>query len=104
LFDFQFSVDLFSLIDHLNQLFLIKMTTIPNTNLHEEQMFLATLEECLQADNEKRTAAEVNIYNFSNLNFKKLVLSISKSIKIYPMKKKVFYLCRHYVIQQEMQQ
>jgi hypothetical protein len=47
------------------------MTTIPNTNSHEEQMFLATLEECLQADNEKRTAAEVNIYDFSNLNFKK---------------------------------
>ena len=26
----------------------------------DEQTFLATLQECLQADNEKRTAAEVN--------------------------------------------
>jgi hypothetical protein len=31
------------------------MTTIPST---DEQKFLATLQECLQADNEKRTAAE----------------------------------------------
>jgi hypothetical protein len=33
------------------------------TNSQEEQLFLATLQECLQADNEKRTAAEVNISN-----------------------------------------
>lgn len=30
------------------------------TNSQEEQLFLATLQECLQADNEKRTAAEVS--------------------------------------------
>ncbi|CAF0719109.1 unnamed protein product [Adineta steineri] len=29
-----------------------------NTNLQEEQIFLATLQGCLEADNEKRTAAE----------------------------------------------
>jgi hypothetical protein len=34
------------------------MTAIPST---DEQKFLATLQECLQPDNEKRTAAEVNI-------------------------------------------
>jgi hypothetical protein len=39
------------------------MTTIPST---DEQKFLATLQECLQADNEKRTAAEVN--NLSNIS------------------------------------
>lgn len=33
------------------------MTTIPPT---DEQKFLATLQECLQPDNEKRTAAEVD--------------------------------------------
>ena len=32
------------------------MTTEPTT---DEQKFLATLQECLQADNDKRTAAEV---------------------------------------------
>jgi hypothetical protein len=40
------------------------MTATPSTNSQEEQLFLATLQECLQADNEKRTAAEVNIFNF----------------------------------------
>ncbi|CAF3171888.1 unnamed protein product [Rotaria socialis] len=34
------------------------MTATPNTNSDEEQLFLATLQECLQADNDKRTAAE----------------------------------------------
>jgi hypothetical protein len=37
------------------------MTATPNSQ--EEQLFLATLQECLQADNEKRTAAEVKIFN-----------------------------------------
>ena len=32
------------------------MSTIPST---DEQNFLVTLQECLQADNDKRTAAEV---------------------------------------------
>lgn len=32
------------------------MTTIPST---DEQKFLETLQECLQPDNDKRTAAEV---------------------------------------------
>jgi hypothetical protein len=33
-----------------------KMTAVPS---NDEQQFLATLQECLQADNEKRVAAEV---------------------------------------------
>jgi hypothetical protein len=39
------------------------MTATSNTISQEEQLFLSTLQECLQADNEKRTAAEVNISN-----------------------------------------
>lgn len=35
------------------------MATTPNLN--EEQVFLATLQECLQADNDKRSAAEVRL-------------------------------------------
>ena len=35
------------------------MTATPIANSQEEQIFLATLQECLQADNDKRTAAEV---------------------------------------------
>ena len=35
------------------------MGTTSNPNFSEEQMFIATLQECLQADNDKRTAAEV---------------------------------------------
>jgi len=35
------------------------MTATPTANSQEEQLFLATLQECLQADNEKRAAAEV---------------------------------------------
>jgi hypothetical protein len=38
------------------------MTATSNTNPQEEQLFLVTLQECLQADNEKRAAAEVNIF------------------------------------------
>ncbi|CAF3533119.1 unnamed protein product [Rotaria sp. Silwood1] len=34
------------------------MTATPNPTPEEEQLFLATLQECLQADNEKRVAAE----------------------------------------------
>jgi len=34
------------------------MATTPNTNLSEEQLFLHTLQECLQADNDKRAAGE----------------------------------------------
>ena len=39
--------------------FLSPMATTPNLN--EEQVFLATLQECLQADNDKRSAAEVRL-------------------------------------------
>jgi hypothetical protein len=46
------------------------MTTIPST---DEQKFLATLQECLQADNEKRTAAEVII----RLNFQLIIIHFS---------------------------
>lgn len=35
------------------------MASTPNSNLSEEQLFLATLQECLQADNDKRAAGEV---------------------------------------------
>ncbi len=38
------------------------MTATSNTNPQEEQLFLVTLQECLQADNEKRAAAEVNSF------------------------------------------
>jgi hypothetical protein len=43
------------------------MTTTSTTNSQEEQLFLATLQECLQADNEKRAAAEVNFSKNINL-------------------------------------
>ena len=32
----------------------------------DEQKFLATLQECLQADNEKRIAAEVSVFYFDS--------------------------------------
>jgi hypothetical protein len=61
------------------------MTTIPST---DEQKFLATLQECLQADNEKRTAAEVNnLLNISIYSKNYFRLSIKK----YRMNKKRFY-------------
>jgi hypothetical protein len=62
------------------------MSTIPST---DEQKFLATLQECLQADNDKRTAAEVNLKQ--KLLNKILFFSIRLSIKIYRMNKKHFY-------------
>ncbi len=40
------------------------MTATPGTNSQEEQLFLATLQECLQADNEKRAAAEVILLKY----------------------------------------
>ena len=40
------------------------MTATANLNPQEEQLFLATLQECLQADNEKRAAAEVHLFHF----------------------------------------
>ena len=56
----------------------------------DEQQFLATLQECLQADNEKRTAAEVSpcfrpneLWNLS-LSFPR------QSIKKFRMNKKRF--------------
>ena len=39
------------------------MKATSNTNSDEEQWFLVTLQECLQVDNEKRTAAEVKYWN-----------------------------------------
>jgi hypothetical protein len=57
------------------------MTATPNTNSQEEQLFLATLQECLQADNEKRTAAEVQIFNLS-IKISKFNFLFSKFIKI----------------------
>ncbi len=50
------------------------MTTIPST---DEQIFLVTLQECLQADNEKRTAAEVfNLKNFISFLPKLIFISL----------------------------
>jgi len=74
------------------------MTTTSNTS-SPEQVFLATLQECLQTDNEKRTAAEVNqyIYIFI-LIFKFLFFLIRRFIKVYPMKKNLFYLWVYWVI------
>jgi hypothetical protein len=64
------------------------MTTIPST---DEQKFLVTLQECLQPDNEKRTAAEVNLklsfYFLKSPHFSFIRLSIKK----YRMNKKLFY-------------
>ena len=42
------------------------MIVTPNTSLLEEQVFIVTLEKCLQNDNEKRRAAEVNLYIYIN--------------------------------------
>jgi len=64
------------------------MTTIPST---DEQKFLVTLQECLQPDNEKRTAAEVNIKAFLLIKKYNLFCLIRLSIKIYRMNKKQFY-------------
>ena len=54
----------------------------------DEQQFLATLQECLQADNEKRTAAEVSPCfrpnELWNLSFPR------QSIKKFRMNKKRF--------------
>ncbi len=42
------------------------MIITPNTSSSEEQVFITTLEKCLQNDNDKRTAAEVNLYIYIN--------------------------------------
>ena len=67
------------------------MATTPN--LSEEQVFLTTLQECLQADNDKRSAAEVRLLSRV---FQKLVTSDSSrlSIKRSPMNGKPFCWCR----------
>jgi hypothetical protein len=50
------------------------MTTLPST---DEQIFLVTLQECLQADNEKRTAAEVfQLKNFILFPTKLIFISL----------------------------
>lgn len=42
------------------------MATIPPS---DEQKFLATLQECLQPDNEKRTAAEVRYKSSTTMHY-----------------------------------
>jgi hypothetical protein len=74
------------------------MIIAPNTSSSEEQVFIATIEKCLQNDNEKRTAAEVNLHIYiNNLEVSLLFFLIRQFIKIYLMKKKLFYLCLHCV-------
>lgn len=65
------------------------MASIPST---DEQNFLATLQECLQADNEKRTAAEVSIILTGDALYRD---SFRRSIKIFRTNKKRFCSCRH---------
>jgi hypothetical protein len=78
------------------------MTTTSNSSSTEEQVFLVTLQECLQADNDKRTAAEVCQRSF---HLPAILLAISRqSIKIYLMKTKVFYSCQHCAIQRSVDQ
>ena len=43
------------------------MIRTPNTSSLEEQVFIGTLEKCLQNDNEKRKVAEVNLYIYINI-------------------------------------
>ncbi|CAF3471379.1 unnamed protein product [Rotaria sp. Silwood1] len=51
------------------------MIITPNTSSSEEQVFIATLEKCLQNDNEKRTAAEAIYQNIPDE--KKAILLMS---------------------------
>lgn len=53
------------------------------TNSQEEQLFLATLQECLQADNEKRTAAEVfpSYSNVIQISCLSLVANLSRNTR-----------------------
>jgi hypothetical protein len=59
------------------------MTATSNTNSQEEQLFLATLQECLQADNEKRAAAEVNYINLKKETFSKILFVILANLSRY---------------------
>lgn len=83
------------------------MTGIPST----EDKFIATLQECLQTDNEKRTAAEVRSVSFSSKrNFRcfdqwnrcfasLLVSTFRRFIKKSRMNRRPFFWCQLYAIQ-----